>query len=95
MRKLRRQGRDVDASELGGRANGAIAVPDREDVMSSDPLAENSAALDQTFEDIVTDCGGDPRAAAVELLAIIAADVARFSAVRAAQPLSQDRATRS
>jgi hypothetical protein len=40
MRKLRRQGRDVDASELGGRANGAIAVPDREDVMSSDPLAE-------------------------------------------------------
>jgi hypothetical protein len=54
-----------------------------------------SSALDQTFEDIVTDCGGDPRAAAVELLAIIAADVARFSAVRAAQPLSQDRATRS
>jgi hypothetical protein len=52
--------------------------------MSSDPLAENSTALNQTVDDIIADCGGDPRAAAVELLAIIRSLIHENQALREA-----------
>ena len=39
--------------------------------MNRDPLAENDAAPDRTADEIIAECGGDPRAAVVELLAIV------------------------
>ena len=39
--------------------------------MNRDPLAENDAAPDRTADEIIAECGGDARAAVVELLAIV------------------------
>jgi hypothetical protein len=39
--------------------------------MADDPQEPATAAPDQTTDDIIADCGGDPRAAVVELVAII------------------------
>jgi hypothetical protein len=45
---------------------------------------ENSPTTDQTVDDIIADCDGDPRAAVVELLAIIRSLIAENQKLREA-----------
>jgi hypothetical protein len=82
MWRLRRQGRDADESELAGYANGSFAVSDAENAMT-EPW-ESQAAPNQTADDIIADCDGDPRAAVIELLAIIRSLIHENQALREA-----------
>jgi hypothetical protein len=50
--------------------------------MDRDPLAENNAAPDRTTDDIIEECGGDPRAAVIELLAIVRSLIQENQALR-------------
>jgi hypothetical protein len=77
-------GRDVDASELGGLASRAFAVSDREGAMNRDQLVENNSAPDRTTDEIIAECGGDPNAAVIELLAIIRSLIHENQALREA-----------
>jgi hypothetical protein len=52
--------------------------------MSSDSPVEDSAVPEQTADDIIADCDGDPRAAVVELLAIIQSLIHENQALREA-----------
>ena len=52
--------------------------------MNLDPLKSKAAVPEQTADDIIAECGGDPRAAVVELLAIIRSLILETEALRRA-----------
>jgi hypothetical protein len=52
--------------------------------MPDDPEKLPPATPDQTADDIIADCGGDPRAAVIELLAIIRSLIHENQALRQA-----------
>jgi hypothetical protein len=84
MRRLRRQGGDAHVSKLDQYANRAFAISGRQDAMNLDPIESKTAAPEQTADDIIAECGGDPRAAVVELLAIIRSLIHETEALRRA-----------
>jgi hypothetical protein len=55
--------------------------------MNLDPLKPQAAAPEQTADDVIAECGGDPRATVVELLAIIRSLIHENRALREAASL--------